>query len=134
MRVLVFILNYSVYNRMEVFAMSDSKNVVTKIVTKKEVIKSLAKDFDISVGLVGSIYNRLEDRIQMILASADDKTNVEIRLFNGVKLESKFIHQREKLDNLTGKMKIYDSKIKAKATFARRYIENLNRQSKERII
>ena len=126
----IFIQNYLDNVRMEAVVMSDQKDVTTKVVTKQEVIKSLAKDFDMTIGSMSSIYNRIEERLNLLLANADEKTNIEIHLFDGVKFESKQTPQRERMDNLTGRRRIYDAKIKAKASLSRRYIEKLNRKKR----
>ena len=117
---------------MEAVTMSDQKDkvVTTKVITKREVIKSLAKEFDMTVKSVGSIYDSLENRIRLMLGSANEDTNIEIHLFDGVKLESKFLPSKEKLNNLTGKTQRVDNRIKAKASLSRRYLENLNRKKK----
>lgn len=111
--------------------MSDqNKTMTTQVITKQEVIKLLAKECDMTVKSVGSIYNSLENRIRLMLGNVDETTNIEIHLFDGIKLESKFLPSKEKLNNLTGKTQRVDNKIKAKASLSRRYLENLN--SKER--
>ena len=61
--------------------MSDQKEkVATTVVTKREVIKSLADEFQMTIKSVNSIYSSLENKIKMMLANADEKTNVEICL------------------------------------------------------
>lgn len=112
--------------------MSNQKDkiVTTKVVTKREVIKSLAEEFDMTIKSVSSIYNSLENKIRLMLANADEKTSVEIHLFDGIKIESKLLQSREKLNNLTGERLMLDNRIKAKASLSRRYIEKLNRKKK----
>ena len=102
--------------------MSNQKDkvVTTKVVTKREVIKSLAEEFDMTIKSVSSIYNSLENKIRLMLANADEKTNVEIHLFDGIKIESKLLQSREKLNNLTGERLMLDKRIKAKASLSRR--------------
>ena len=117
---------------MEAVMMSNQKDkvVTTKVITKREVIKSLAEEFDMTMKSVSSIYNSLENKIRLMLANADEKTNVEIHLFDGIKIESKLLQSREKLNNLTGERLMLDKRIKAKASLSRRYIEKLNRKKK----
>ena len=115
---------------MEAVAMSNQKNKVatTKVITKREVIRSLADEFDLTIKSVEYIYNSLEDRIKLMLESANEDTNIEIHLFDGIRLESKFLPSKEKINNLTGEKQKVDKRIKAKASLSRRYIEKLNRK------
>lgn len=121
---------------MEAVTMSDQKDkvVTTQVITKREVIRSLAEEFNMTVETVGSIYDSLENRIRLMLGSANEDTNIEIHLFDGVKLESKFLPSKEKLNNLTGKTQMVDKRIKAKASLSRRYLENLNRKNRKKKI
>lgn len=129
----IFIQNYlNCLIRMEAVTMSDQKEkVATTVVTKREVIKSLADEFQMTIKSVNSIYSSLENKIKMMLANADEKTNVEIHLFDGIKIESKFLPSKVRINNLTGETQRVDKRIKAKASLSRRYLEKLNR--KERI-
>lgn len=110
--------------------MSNQKNnvVATEVITKREVIKSLAHELNMTIGSISSVYNSLENKIKLMLANADDDKNIELRLFDGVKLHSRVVPYRERFDTLTGKRKMYDRKIKVKANFTRTYLNKLNRK------
>jgi len=108
----------------------NDKVMTTKVITKREVIKSLAEEFDMTIKSVGLIYNSLENRLKLALADADENTNVEFRLFDGVKIEGKMLPSKEKLNNLTGEKHFVDKRITAKASLSRRYLEKLNRKMK----
>lgn len=116
---------------MEAVTMSDQDKVMTtQVVTKREVIRSLAKEFDMTIKSVSSIYNSLENKVRLTLANADEKTNIEVHLFDGIKIESKLLPSKEKLNNLTGETQRVDKRIKAKASLSRRYMEKLNRKKR----
>lgn len=108
----------------------NDKVMTTKVITKREVIKSLAEEFDMTIKSVGLIYNSLENRLRLALADADENTNVEFRLFDGIKIEGKMLPSKEKLNNLTGEKHFVDKRITAKASLSRRYLEKLNRKMK----
>lgn len=110
--------------------MNNQKNSVTKIVTRDEVIRFLAKDLGENIQPMRTRYRLWEDKIREILSEAEDGKDVSIRLFDGIKLESKFVPVRERLDTLTGQRKMYDSKVKAKASLSKRYLEKVNRKKK----
>ena len=111
---------------MEVVAMSEQNNITTKVITKREVVKSLAEEFNKTIKSVDLLDNSLENKIKLMLTNADEKTNIEIHLFDGIKIKSKLLPSKEKQNNLTGKTQIVDKRIKAKASLSRRYIEKLN--------
>lgn len=110
--------------------MSNQKDVTTKVITKREVIKSLAEEFNMTIKSVDSIYSSLENKIRLMLANANESTNIEIHLFDGIRIESKLLPSKEKLNNLTGETQRIDKRIRAKASLSRRYMEKLNRKKR----
>lgn len=94
--------------------------------TKENLIKDIAKQTNNNICDVREIYNALEDVIFDILSSVDENRNVCIRLFEGISLDGTYIPEKEKKNNLTGKMSSVDSKIKPKFNITRSYCEKLN--------
>ena len=76
---------------------------------------------------VRSIYNALEEDISRFLLLADEDTDVSLRLFEGITINSTFVPEKAKVNNLTGEEIIASSKIKPKANITRNYCEKLNR-------
>ena len=122
---------------------SKSKNKVKNTYTKDMIIKSIAekcgkklcnirKDKDSDrlrsgeeLGIVRAIYGMLEENICNILSSANLDTDVTIRLFEGISIDSTFIPEKTKINNLTGKVITSTSKIKPKANITRNYRDKL---------
>ena len=82
------------------------------------------------ISIVRAIYNILEESVAEILSSANSNTDVSIRLFEGITIDSTFIPEKTKLNNLTGKVIISASKIKPKANITRSYRNKLTANSK----
>jgi hypothetical protein len=82
------------------------------------------------ISIVRAIYNILEESIADILSSANSNTDVSIRLFEGITIDSTFIPEKTKLNNLTGKLITSASKIKPKANITRNYRNKLTSNNK----
>lgn len=82
------------------------------------------------ISIVRAIYNILEESIADILSSANSNTDVSIRLFEGITIDSKFIPEKTKVNNLTGKVITSASKIKPKANITRNYRNKLTLNNK----
>lgn len=93
--------------------------------TKDMLIKKIAEEYGIGVKIVRSIYNLLEENIFEILSSANLNTDVSVRLFEGISIDSSFLPEKTKLNNLTGETIIASSKIKPKVNITRNYCEKL---------
>ena len=93
-------------------------------VSKKKIIKSIRESH--TKAAIKDIYNILEDLLSNILSSVDEKQDVSIRLFEGITLEGKYIPEKTKQNNLTGKVGFVESKIKPKFNITRSYCEKLN--------
>lgn len=101
--------------------MDNNKNVYTKA----QIIKMVARSARIRKSLVKKIYDELENEIMTLLATADKDTDVSLRLFEGISIDSKFLPSKEKTNNLTGETIDTLEKIKAKANITRYYCDKL---------
>lgn len=96
------------------------------VITKEGLIRNIAKNTNNNIYDVREIYNALENIIFDTLYSVDEKQDVCIRLFEGISLDGKYISEKTKRNNLTGKLSIVESKIKPKFNITRNYCEKLN--------
>ena len=94
--------------------------------TKDMLIKNIAEACGKNIGTVRAIYNELEDMIEEYLSSASPDSDVSIRLFEGITIDSTFIPEKTKVNNLTGNVITTTSKIKPKANVTRYYCEKLS--------
>lgn len=97
-----------------------------KKVTKENIIKTAAKKNRCDLPTVRSIYNTIEDIIFDSLAAAEEDAPVVIKLFEGITLETNYIPEKTKQNNLTGNVSSVKSHLKPKASFTRSYREKLN--------
>lgn len=96
------------------------------VYTKAQIIKLVARKARIRRSLVKKIYVALEEEIMRLLADANDDNGVSLRLFEGISIDSEFLPEKEKLNNLTGEKIITHKKIKAKANITRYYCDKLS--------
>ena len=94
--------------------------------TKDNLIKIIAKQNKQSISSTRDFYNTLENIIFDILCSVNEEQDVCIKLFEGISLDGKYISEKTKINNLTGKESFVDSKIKPKFNITRSYCEKLN--------
>lgn len=94
------------------------------IISKKKLIKSI-KSYHTKVA-IKDVYGILEDLIFDSLSSVNEVQDVCIKLFEGISLDGKYIPEKTKKNNLTGKESFVDSKIKPKFNITRSYCEKLN--------
>ena len=97
---------------------------VTK--TKENLIKDIAKQTNKTISDVKVFYNAFEDIIFKNLSSVGEKQDICIKLFEGISLNGKYIPEKTKKNNLTGKVSLVESKIKPKFDITRTYCEKLN--------
>lgn len=102
----------------------DKKNKITY--TKEMIIKKIAQESGRNISTVRVIYNNLEDIIIDCLSSATVDTDITMRLFEGITIDSTFIPEKNKLNNLTGETITTIKKIKPKANITRNYCEKLS--------
>ena len=93
-------------------------------ISKKKLIKSIKSHHTKSV--IKDVYGALEDLIFDSLSSVNEVQDVCIKLFEGISLDGKYISEKTKKNNLTGKESFVDSKIKPKFNITRSYCEKLN--------
>lgn len=93
-------------------------------ISKKKLIKSIRNSHTKSV--VKDIYNILEESLFESLYDVNKKHDVCIKLFEGISLDGKYIPEKTKKNNLTGKENLVESKIKPKFNITRSYCEKLN--------
>ena len=97
-------------------AKNDSKKVTY---TKDMLIKTVAKDCRIDRNTVKDVYESIEDSVSDALSSANEDSDVSVRLFEGIVLNGVYVPSHEKVNNLTGKTIITKSKIVPKAHITR---------------
>ena len=98
--------------------------------TKDMIIKNISEECNKDKKIVRSIYNALENYITEHLSSADIDTDISIRLFEGITIDSEFIPEKTNVNNLTGKIITSKSKIRPKANITRNYREKLTAYNK----
>lgn len=98
--------------------------------TKDMLVRNIAEMCDENMSTIRNIYNLLEQNVAKLLSSANPNTDISIRLFEGVTLDSTFVPEKTKVNNLTGKVITATSKIKPKANITRSYCEKLTKHNK----
>ena len=93
-------------------------------ISKKKLIKSIRDSHPKSV--IKNIYNTLENSLFESLSLTNKKHDTCIKLFEGISLDGKFIHEEIKKNNLTGETITVPSHIKPKFNITRTYREKLN--------
>ncbi len=101
----------------------------TKITTKDSLIRQVAKQSGLDIKTVRRVHETLEDKIRNLLSEANLKQDVIVKLFEGISIDSKFVPEKEKINNLTGEKIVAVSKIKPKANITRSYCEKLTYQN-----
>lgn len=94
--------------------------------TKERLIKRIADTEHKDIALVRSIYNTLENVVVEALSLATPETDVSVKLFEGITLDSSYVPEKVKKNNLTGKNIVVAEHIKAKANITRNYQEKIN--------
>jgi len=93
--------------------------------TKDMLIRNISDECNKDLNTVRTIYNTLEKTITRLLSTANPNTDITIRLFEGITLDSEFVPEKTRVNNLTGKVITSTSKIKPKANITRSYREKL---------
>lgn len=104
-------------------AKNNSKKVTY---TKDMLIKTVAKDCRIDRNTVKDVYESIEDSVSDALSSANEESDVSVRLFEGIVLNGVYVPPHEKVNNLTGKMIVTKSKIVPKAHITRTYCDKIS--------
>lgn len=113
--------------------MKDSLNSQEKVkhtFTKDMLIRNIAEMCDENMSTIRNIYNLLEQNVAKLLSSADPNTDISIRLFEGITIDSTFIPEKTKINNLTSQVITATSKIKPKANITRSYCKKLTNHNK----
>lgn len=98
--------------------------------TKDMLVRNIAEMCDENMSTIRNIYNLLEQNVVKLLSSATPDADVSIRLFEGITLDSIFVPEKTKMNNLTGEIITATSKIKPKANITRSYCEKLTNYNK----
>lgn len=107
-----------------------SQEKVKHTYTKDMLVRNIADMCGENMSTIRNIYNLLEQSVAKLLSSADLNTDISIRLFEGITIDSTFIPEKTKVNNLTGKVITATSKIKPKANITRSYCEKLTNHNK----
>ena len=103
-----------------------NKNKAKLTYTKDMLIRNIAMMSGNDTKVVRAIYNALEEDIARLLSLASPDTDVSLRLFEGITLNSTFVPEKTKVNNLTGEVITASSKIKPKASITRNYCEKIS--------
>ena len=95
------------------------------IITKDRMIKKISAKTGRSFDTIRRFYNALEDSLAEVLSSADENTDVTIKLCEGFTINSEFVPEKDKVNNLTGKLIKTKEKIKCKANVTKNYCNKL---------
>ena len=95
-------------------------------ITKENLIRNIATKTNKNISDVRDVYNSLENLIFDILSSVERNGDISIRLFEGISLDGIYVSEKTKKNNLTGEVKLVESKIKPKFNITRSYCEKLN--------
>jgi hypothetical protein len=106
---------------------------IRKTYTKDMLIKRVAERCGKDLNSVRQFYYALEDDITKLLSSAASETDISIRLFEGITIDSAFIPEKTKINNLNGKLITTSSKVKAKANVTRCYCDKLTKYNEQSI-
>ena len=93
--------------------------------TKNMLVKDIAEETEQEIKVVRTFYEKLEEAVFDALSSADENTDVSVRLFEGMVLNSEFVPSKKKVNNLTGETITTVSKIKPSAHITRYYRDKL---------
>lgn len=108
----------------------DTQKTIKSTYNKEMLINNIAETCGKSVNTVRTIYNTLEEIIAKLLSSATPNNDVSIRLFRGISIDSTFVPEKTKVNNLTGEIITSTSKIKPKANITRDYRDKITAYSK----
>ena len=95
---------------------------------KEDVIRSVASKTTCSLDTVRDVYETLEQDVLDKVSLADEAHSVVIKLFSGLFIKSVYQPEKEKLNNLTGKVIRTMGRICPKAGFTRSYCDKVNKR------
>lgn len=94
--------------------------------TKNMLVKTISKECKRDKETVKDVYDAIENSVFSILSSADENSDVSIRLFEGIVFDGVYVPEHEKFNNLTGEMIVAKSKVVPKARITRTYCDKVN--------
>lgn len=97
-----------------------------KIYTKDMIVNMILEDCNYSKKCVNTIYDSLCNNITKILSYANDKNDIQIRIFNGFSIDSTFIDEEEHFNRLTGENILTKKKIRIKPNVTRHYMKKVS--------
>lgn len=106
----------------------DSQKSNKETITKEQLIRFIAEEYDLNLKTTRQIYSSLENKIKYLLSGANPTKEITVKLFEGITLNSRYIPAKEKIDNLTGNKMMINSRLGVKANVSRRFIEKLNKR------
>lgn len=93
-------------------------------ISRDQLIKEVGKASSLSYAKTRSVFNNIENSVTEYLKCADENTDVNIRLIDGVILSSQF--QSEKSHNFLGNDIVVSERLKPKAILSKSYVRKLN--------
>lgn len=96
------------------------------VYTREDMVGIISEQTSLSMSVVRAVIDELEMQIYDILSSSSESTDNVIKLFRGITFYSRFIPQKNQVNNITGEMILTKEKIKPKVKFARYYCEELH--------
>lgn len=103
--------------------MENEKNHV--VFTKERIVKKVAAKTGRNFETIRKIYNALEESLIDMLSTADKNTDVTVKLCEGISINSEYLPEKDKLNNLTGEKIKTKEKIKCKVNVTRSYCDKL---------
>lgn len=95
-------------------------------ITKENIIKMVADKSNHTIKDTKTFYDALEEVVFEQISSVDESEDIRLKLFEGITLDGKFIHEKEKKNNLTGKVNLVPSHIKPKFNITDTYCKKIN--------
>lgn len=91
------------------------------------IIRAIAtSDGNIDLETVRILYGYFEEYLINVLSSASEKESVSIKLFDGITIDSEYIPEKNKVNNLTGKEIMVPKHIKVKSNISRTFQSKIN--------
>lgn len=115
-----------------VIIMNENLNEKEKSVekyTKEKLIRQVAQICERDLKTIHKIYDALEEVVASNLATANEEKDVQVRLFEGISINSTFLPERSYTNYFVGEEMKAKEKIKVKANITRRYSENLTKRN-----
>ncbi len=104
----------------------DSKRISKRELIKQVYVKIYGTVNEMSENDLFNLMNILEETVYENLKKATKDNSITVALFEGLNIESVYIPQKIKRNNLTGKDILTTNKIKPKATFTRTCCKKLS--------